>query len=278
MKTKIVCTLLMLLFIPALNAQKKQQAQKEKQTKDKPAQLSKDQKQMYYEVKIYRLKSADQAPVVENYLKNAFMPAMHKIGIQNIGVFKPVEADTAFGKMVYVFIPYNKSEDYFDAVTKLENDQTYQQAGKEFLDAPYNNPPYARYESVFLKAFALMPKMKVYSYNTPVSERIYELRSYESATEAKALKKIQMFNEGGEMKIFEGIGSNAVFYGQVLLGSQKPRLMYMTTYENMKSHDDHWAAFRNHPEWKRLSSLDEYKNTTTKTKAFLLHPTDYSDF
>lgn len=281
MKTKIVCTLLMLLFIPALNAQKKQQPQKEKQTKEKSAQQSKDkqgEKQMYYEVKIYRLKSADQAQVIDSYLKDAFIPAMHKNGIQNIGVFKPVEADTAFGKMIYVLIPYNKPEEYFDAVTKLENDPAYQEAGKSFLDAPYNNPPYTRYESVFLKAFAFMPKMKVYSYTTPVSERIYELRSYESATEAKALKKIQMFNEGGEMKIFEGIGSNAVFYGQVLLGSQKPRLMYMTTYENMKSHDEHWAAFRNHPEWKRLSSMEEYKNTTTKTKAFLLHPTDYSDF
>jgi len=46
----------------------------------------------------------------------------------------------------------------------------------------------------------------------------------------------------------------------------------------MKSHDECWAAFRIHPEWKRISSLDEYKNTTSKTKAFLLHPTDYSDF
>ena len=38
------------------------------------------------------------------------------------------------------------------------------------------------------------------------------------------------------MKIFESIGSNAVFYGQVLLGSQKPRLMYMTTYADMKDY------------------------------------------
>ena len=62
-----------------------------------------------------------------------------------------------------------------------------------------------------------------------------------------------MFNEGGEIGIFEKIGANAVFYAQVLLGSQKPRLMYMTTYSDMKSHDEHWAAFRNHPEWKTLS-------------------------
>lgn len=235
-------------------------------------------KQMYYEVKIYRYSAPQQEKAIDNFLKNAFIPAVHKAGIKNVGVFKPVEQDTAFGKMTYVFIPYNTPEEFFKLVTTLENDQTYKQSGKDFLDADVKAAPFSRYESVFLKAFAFMPQMKTYNFSTPPAERIYELRSYESATEAKALKKIEMFNEGGEMKIFEEIGSNPVFYGQVLLGSQKPRLMYMTTYQDMKTHDDKWTAFRNHPEWKRLSSLDEYKNSTSKTKAFLCHPTDYSDF
>ena len=235
-------------------------------------------KQMYYEIKIFRFNSPSQAEVTENYLKNAFIPALHRAGITNIGVFKPVEADTAFGKMLYVFIPYKTSDQYFNLVSTLESDQTYNQAGKAFLDPDVKAAPFTRYESVFLKAFAFMPQMKTYQYSTNPSERIYELRSYESATEAKALKKIQMFNEGGEIKIFEAVGSNAVFYGQVLLGSQKPRLMYLTTYADMKTHDEKWNSFRNHPEWKRISSLDEYKNSTSKTKAFLCHPTDYSDF
>jgi hypothetical protein len=235
-------------------------------------------KQEYYEIKIYRYNTPAQESVTDNYLKNAFLPAMHKAGIKNIGVFKPVEKDTAFGKMTYVFIPYKAPGDYFKVVTSLENDKSYQEAGKEFLDADVKSAPFARYESIFLKAFAFMPQMKTFPYSTPPSERIYELRSYESATETKALKKIHMFNEGGEMKIFENIGSNAVFYGQVLLGSLKPRLMYMTTYSDMKSQTEHWQAFRNHPDWKKLSSMEEYRNTTSKTKAFLLHPTDYSDF
>lgn len=235
-------------------------------------------KQMYYEIKIYRVKDQAQTAVIDKYLKEAYIPALHRAGISKVGVFKPVEADTAFGKLIYVFVPFKSAEQYFNLVTTLEKDMVHQSAGKDFIDAPYNNPPFVRYESVFMKAFAFMPEFKVYSFTTPVSERIYELRSYESATEAKALKKIHMFNEGGEMKIFEKIGSNPVFYGQVLLGSQKPRLMYMTTYSDMKSHDEHWLAFRNSPEWKTLSSMEEYKNTTSKTKAFLLHPTDYSDF
>jgi len=237
-----------------------------------------DAKQMYYELKIYRLKDPAKNAVIDKYLKEAFIPAMHRAGVNNIGVFKPVETDTAAGKMVYVFIPYKTSEQYFSVLTTLEKDNIYSEAGKEFLDAAYNDPPFTRYESVFMKAFSHMPEMKIPTYTTPRNERIYELRSYESATVEKARKKIQMFNEGGEMLIFDKIGANAVFYAQVLFGSLKPRLMYMTTYADMKSHDEHWAAFRAHPDWKTLSSKDEYKNTVTKANPYLHHPTDYSDF
>jgi hypothetical protein len=257
-------------------AQNTKQPSKTKQTlKAKPATIA---KQMYYEVKIYRVNTPAQSSLTDKYLREAFIPALHRAKIKNIGVFKPIESDTAFGKIIYVFIPYQTTDQYFNLVASLENDKVYQEAGNDFIDAPYNAPPFARYESVFMKAFSQMPQMKVPAFTTPVNERIYELRSYESATEAKALKKMHMFNEGGEIKIFEEINANPVFYGQVLLGSMKPRLMYLTTYADMKSHDERWAAFRNHPEWKRLSSMDEYKNSTSKTKAFLCHPTDYSDF
>jgi hypothetical protein len=235
-------------------------------------------KQMYYEIKLYRISGPAQESVIDSFLKDAFIPAVHRAGIKTVGVFKPVETDTAFGKFVYVFIPFNSVDQYIDLGIKLEQDAVYQNAGKAFLDAPFNEPAFVRYESILLKAFAQMPEFKVYSYSTPPSERIYEYRSYESATEAKALKKIQMFNEGGEIKIFENVGSNAIFYGQVLFGSQKPRLIYMTSYADMKSHDEKWTAFRAHPEWKRISALEEYKNSTSKTRPYLLHPTNYSDF
>jgi hypothetical protein len=235
-------------------------------------------KQQIYEVKIYRINGPAQETMIDAYLKDAFLPALHRAGIPTVGVFKPIEADTAFGKLIYVFIPFNTIDQYSQLSDKLDKDQVYAQAGKEFLDAPYNNPPFVRYESILAKAFTHMPQFKVPSFTTPNSERIYEYRSYESATEAKAAKKIQMFNEGGEIGIFQSIGANPVFYAKVLLGSQMPRLIYMTTYADMKSHDDHWVAFRNHPDWKKLSAMEEYKNSTSKTKAYLLHPTNYSDF
>jgi hypothetical protein len=234
--------------------------------------------QDFYEIKIYRITDKSQERRIDAYLKDALLPALHRAGIAKVGVFKPIENDTAFGKLVYVFIPYRSIDQFIQLSDVLGKDDVYAQAGKDFLDAAYNDPPFERYENILLRAFSHMPQFRVPSYTTPVTERIYELRSYESATEAKAAKKIQMFNEGGEIAIFEKIGANAVFYAKVIVGSQKPRLMYMTTYADMKSHDDHWTAFRNSPEWKTLSTKEEYKNSTSKTKPFLLHPTDYSDF
>jgi hypothetical protein len=235
-------------------------------------------KQMYYEVRLYRINSSAQEALTDSYLKDAFIPALHRAGIPTIGVFKPVAADTAYGKLIYVFIPYKTLDQYEMLPDKLKKDQAYALAAKPYIDAPYNAPPFVRYESILSKAFTHMPEYRIPTFTTPKSERIYEYRSYESATEAKADKKIEMFNEGGEIEIFEKIGSNPVFFAKVISGSLMPRLIYMTTYADMKSHDEHWAAFRNHPDWKRLSSMEEYKNTTSKVKPFLLHPTEYSDF
>jgi hypothetical protein len=235
-------------------------------------------KQMYYEIRIYRISGPSQEARMDDFLKNTFIPAVHRAGISTVGVFKPVENDTAFGKVVYLFIPYINMEQFLELGARLEKDLEYQKSGNNFLDAPYNDPPFNRYETVLLKAFKYMPEFRIPSFTTPGNERIYELRSYESATEAKAAKKIHMFNEGGEIGIFEKIGANAVFYAKVIMGSEMPRLMYMTTYANMKSHDECWAAFRDHPDWKTLSQLEEYKNTVSKINVYLLHPTSYSDF
>jgi len=235
-------------------------------------------RQEYYEIRIYHIDQKAQADRVDAYLKDVYIPALHRAGISKIGVFKPVEADTAFGKLIYVFIPV-KTLDKFSALPELlDKDEVYNKSARDYIDAPFDNPPYARYESILLKAFPLMPEFKTPSYSTAPDQRIYELRNYESATEAKAAKKIQMFNEGGEMKIFEQLGFNAVFFAQVIVGSHKPNLMYMTTFSDMKTHDEKWKAFQAHPDWIKLKAVPEYLNTVIKPKPYLLHPTSYSDF
>jgi hypothetical protein len=87
-----------------------------------------------------------------------------------------------------------------------------------------------------------------------------------------------MFNEGGEIKLFNSLDFNAVFYAEVISGSAMPNLMYLTTFADMAAHDAHWETFKNHPNWKKLSALPEYQHTVSKSIKMLLFPTDYSDF
>jgi hypothetical protein len=189
-------------------------------------------------------------------------------------VFKPINQDIN-DQLIYVFIPFRKLQQVESTRKVLENDKQYQQDGKDYLNALYNDPPYSRIESMLLKAFSSMPKPAIPSLNAPKNERFYELRSYESATENYALNKIKMFNVA-EVSIFQKLNFNAVFYGQVISGSKMPNLMYMTTFNNKADRDKHWAAFT--PEYSKIKSLPEYQNNVSKNVQIYLYPTDYSDY
>jgi hypothetical protein len=232
----------------------------------------------YYQIQVFRVNGKAQEEKVDNFLKNAYLPALHKAGIEKIGVFKPIETDTTSGKRVYVWIPFKSLNQFAEIQDKLANDQQYQNAGMDFLCAPFDQVPFLRKESILLKAFPDAPNYFIPNYNTPRSERIYELRSYESPTEKLFRQKVKMFNEGGEIKLFKKLEFNVVFNAEVISGSTMPNLMYLSTFANMPEHDAHWKAFGGHPEWKKMSGLDEYKNTVSKAVILLLHPTDYSDF
>jgi hypothetical protein len=241
------------------------------------AQAQKKAKE-FYELKIYRLKNKAQEAVVDNFLKNAFLPALHKTGIKTVGVFKPVETDSTFGKRIYVFIPHPSLEHFTKTNDQLSLDKTFNTDGKEYLEALYNNPPYERIETLLLRAFPLMTQMEVPALTNARSERIYELRSYESATEKIYQNKVKMFNDGDEVGLFKRLGFNAVFYADVISGARMPNLMYMTTFANQASHDEHWKAFGSDPQWKTLSGMAEYQHNVSKANIYLLRPTDYSDF
>lgn len=234
-------------------------------------------KRDFYEIKIYRLKDAGQEARMDKYLKEAFIPALHRAGISKVGVFKPIESGVEAEKYMVVFVPYKSLKQYEKLPGKLAKDMKYQTDGTDYINAVYNNPPYVRIESTLLRAFAYMPHFSAPEYTSTPSKRVYELRSYEGATEKIYLKKVEMFNEGGEIEIFEKVSFNAVFYGEVLSGSVMPNLMYMATFADQESHKKGWDAFRIHPDWKVLSGLEEYKNTVSHITKYLLYPTDYSD-
>src|SRR5258705_13430545 len=153
----------------------------------------------YYRVTIYHFKSPEQKQEIDNYLENAWLPALHRSGIKNIGVFTPIANDTTADKRVYIIIPIKNLQSVADITAKLSKDQTYQETAKKYMDALYNNPPFTRIENLILYAFPEAPTMNLPKLNSPKADRVYEYRSYESPTEKLFRNKVRMFNEGGEV-------------------------------------------------------------------------------
>jgi hypothetical protein len=234
-------------------------------------------KQEFYEIRVYQLSNADQEKRLDAYLKDALLPALHRAGMNKIGVFKPIGNDTAAVRKVYMLIPYKSLNDLDALDNKLAKDNAYATAGADYINSAHDNPVYARFSKIILKAFSGHPALTEPKLNAPRNERVYELRSYEGATEKLYRKKIDMFIKGNEIAIFDDLKFNPVFYGEVLAGTAMPNLMYMTTFENMQSRDEHWKAFNEHPQWKKLKYDKQYENTVSHSDITFLYPTDYSD-
>lgn len=231
----------------------------------------------YYSILVYHLKDAEQEARMDAYLKNALMPALHKAGAANVGVFKPIGNDTAADRKIYVFFPGNSAEQLLQMPSTLLQNSTYVAAAKDFIDAAWDKPTYVRQETIILQAFPGMPKMALPGLTGAKSERVYELRSYESPTDKLYRNKVDMFNKGDEVGIFKRLGFNAVFYAEVLSGSRMPNLMYMTTFDNKASRDEHWKAFSADEQWKMLLAQPQYAHNMTRAEIIFLQPAEYSD-
>ena len=178
-------------------------------------------KKDFYQIKIYHFKSNEQAAMTDQFLKNVYLPAMHRAGIKNIGVFKPIANDTAVSKLIYVLIPFSSPASWMDIAEKLEKDNVYKNDAKSFNEAAADNAPYERMESILLEAFSGQPNLVLPKDKN--IERVFELRSYESPTANLHKKKMAMFNTGGEIEIFNRLGFNPVFYAKGEM--QNPRRM-----------------------------------------------------
>jgi hypothetical protein len=231
-----------------------------------------------YQLMIYHIKDKSQETRIHQYLKDAWLPAAHRAGLQPVGVFKTRGLDTATDKKIYLLMSYRSLAEYQKKTAQINADKELQSSGSDYINAAYDNPPYNRKEVIMMVAFAGMPVLKKPVFTSSRADRIYELRSYEGATEKLYANKVSMFNDGNEMEIFDRIGSQPVFYGEVIAGNKMPNLMYMTSYSDLKSRDEHWKAFGNDPAWKKLSAMPQYQHNVSTLSLYYLVPTEYSDY
>jgi hypothetical protein len=176
-----------------------------------------------------------------------------------------------------VFIPFTSLTEFEQLENKLFADQEYLKKGKDYIEAPHDAPPYNRIESILMRSFTSMPHFAVPELNAKPSERVYEFRSYEGATEQLYERKVEMFNDAGEVELFKKLEFNPVFFAEVISSAHMPHLVYMTAFTDEDSQQAHWATFGAHPEWEKMKAMDRYQNTVSSITKYLMYPTDYSD-
>ena len=231
----------------------------------------------YFQLSKYNFQTAEQLSMLEDYFRQALLPALHRAGVRNVGVFKPIPGLNEEENFIMLMVPYKSLKHFEKTPFQLDKDPEYQEAATAYVDAPHDQAPYSRIESFLLRSFTYTPRLVLPDLSTPRSERVYELRSYEAATEKLYQLKVEMFNEG-ESAIFQKLKFNPVMFSEVLSSSHMPHLMYMTTHADTTAQKENWNAFRVHPDWEHMKQLERYQNTVSKITIYQLYPTEYSDY
>ena len=230
-------------------------------------------KSEFYELRVYSFQSERQRKLIDSYWSAAAIPAYNRAGIKPVGVF--TELDNAQPNKVYVLVPYPSMESFAALPSRLAADAEYQKAGSEYLQVPKSDPAFVRLDSSLLVAFEGMKKLQVPGSQADKKPWIFELRTYESHSEAKGINKVAMFNDG-EIELMQQVGLSPVFFAQGLVGSRLPSLVYMISGESREAHKAHFKAFADSPVWKKLSSDPQYKDNVSKITSVFLQRTDYS--
>lgn len=205
----------------------------------------------FYQLRKYALQTAPQLALAQNYFEQALIPALNRMAMAPVGAFKlDIGPETP---TYYLLIPSGSVEALVTLDLRLADDAEFMKASAAFWGAPASGPAFVRMESWLMSAFTGWPKIVA-----PKGEkRIFQLRTYESATYAGHVLKVQMFNES-EIGIFVRTGLAPVFFGDTLIGSRMPSLTYMLTFTDVADLNAKWNVFVNDPAWKELSHRPQY--------------------
>lgn len=228
-----------------------------------------------YELRLYHLRRGPMIKRFDDFYRAAAVPAMNRAGMQPVGVF-----NVMFGPdspTVYALIPHKSAESVITGNDRVHADPEYQKAGAEFANAPATDPSYVRVESSLLTAFETFPTIEVPAAQAAGKPRIFELRTYESHSKRANKKKIEMFNRA-EIGIFRRLGFSLVFFGETLIGTRLPNLMYMISFDDMADREKKWAAFGADEEWQKLRSAPGNNDAeiVSSISNVMLRPTPYS--
>lgn len=225
----------------------------------------------FYLIRRYTLLSGTQTKLTESYFGDALIPALTRMGMGPIGAFKlDIGPETP---AYYVLIPGTAVEALAELDLRLAADAAFMKAAEPFWNATAAAPAFQRVEASLLAAFEGWPKATPPASSATKGKRIFQLRTYESPSNADHVRKVEMFHSG-EFEIFKSAGFHPVFFGDTLIAARMPSLTYMLSFADMAELEKQWDTFRNDPAWKKLSSSPRYSfdNIVTNITNLILSP------
>jgi hypothetical protein len=205
----------------------------------------------YYQLRRYNLTSGPQLQLTENYLADAFIPAVGRMGMGPVGAFKlDIGQDTP---AYYVLIPGPSAGALAEIELHLGKDENFLKVAAPFWNATSAAPAFLRVEISLLSAFEGWPRLTLPASSATGGKRIFQLRIYESPSNGDHARKVEMFH-AGEFDIFRKVGFRPVFFGDSLVGPRLPNLTYMLSFENRAELEAKWDVFHDDPDWKKMGS------------------------
>jgi len=203
----------------------------------------------FYQLRKYTLRTGPQLALTQNYFEH-LIPALNRLSIAPVGAFKlDIGPQTP---TYYLLMPAGSVETLTMVNLRLADDAEFVKAAAAFWGAPAAAPAFGRVQSSLLTAFSGWPKLVAPKPGT----RIFQLRTYESASEQAHIRKMQIFNEA-EIAIFTKTGLTPVFFADTLIGDRMPCLTYMLTFADVAELNAHWSVFAADPAWKELSQIPQ---------------------
>jgi len=226
------------------------------------------------ELRRYRLRNGALATRFAAHAKDALVPALGRAGLAPIGAWTVAMGPDS--PTLHLLLPHPDAASVVTLDARLEADAEYRKAAASSLVLPPADAPFLSCDSSLHAAVATMPGIEKPTGAAAGKDRVFELRTYRSATEAASRRKIEMFEAGGELGLFRRVGLNTVFFGRDLVGPGLPSLTYMVVFADADAREKAWAAFREHPEWVKMRDDPRFADTVSNIDSSLLRPTDYS--
>ena len=230
--------------------------------------------QQFFEWIRYRLPLGARQSLVADYYRDVAIPALNSAGINNIGVFNVKHGVN--DPTLHVIIPHPNLESIVTLNDKLLDDMNFVQAGKNFLNAPLNEMAFVSMEKSILRAFGSIPEIQVPTQKKNNSPRIFQVRTYEAPSLTASKRKIQMFNEGGEIEIFKKTGLQPVLFGETIAGDKMPSLVYIIVFDDFNDMNNSWSKFGADPGWIKLKDEPYYADTVSRINDWIWTPTAFS--